>query len=171
MNYLILLYGGIAGVVIIGSMIFGLSMAGGPDSPAFSEWLGYLIMLVGLSLIFVGIKQYRDRELGGTIRFGTALLVGLGISAVASVIYVAAWEVYLAMSDHAFIHTYTDAVIAKRTAEGISDAERAELVASMDAMKEKYGNPWYRLPITFTEIFPMGLIVSLISAAILRRRG
>ena len=40
-------------------------------------------MIVALSVIFLGVKRYRDQELGGVIRFGTAFMLGLGIAAVA----------------------------------------------------------------------------------------
>jgi hypothetical protein len=40
--------------------------------------------------------------------------------------------------------------------------------AEMDAFRVQYANPLFRLPMTFAEIFPVGVLVSLISAAILR---
>ncbi len=38
----------------------------------------------------------------------------------------------------------------------------------METFKAQYANPLFRLPMTFIEIFPVGVLVSLISAAILR---
>jgi hypothetical protein len=38
----------------------------------------------------------------------------------------------------------------------------------MRDMATMYRNPLYRIPITFVEIFPVGLIVALVSAALLR---
>ena len=133
-----------------------------------SHWFGYLVMVVALSLIFVGIKRYRDHELGGAIRFGTAMLVGLGIAAVASVIYVGLWEINLSLTDHAFIEDYTSSLIAGREADGVEGEELAALVAEMEVMKERYANLLIRLPMTFLEIFPVGLGVALVAAAVLR---
>ena len=120
MRKIILTYGISAGVFIIGSAL--LSMALGADEGAWAalEWIGYLIMIVTLSLIFVGIKRYRDRELGGVIRFGTATKLGLGITLVASAIYVVTWEANLALTDYAFIDDYTSSIIEARQAEGVS---------------------------------------------------
>lgn len=167
---IILVYGIFSGVIIIGTAIFGIAMADASTDMAALEWVGYLVMIVALSMIFVGIKQYRDRELGGVIRFGTAFKLGLGISLVASAIYVASWEVNLAVTDHAFIEEYTQSVIEQKRAEGLTGAELAAEIEKQESMKENYAKLYYRLPITFIEIFPVALLITLISAAILRRR-
>jgi len=151
------------------STVIGLSVLGDNDATAFPQWLGYLVMLVALTLIFVGIKRYRDQQQGGVITFAKATAVGLGIAAVAGVIYVGVWEIYLATTDYAFINDYTASVIAQRQAEGLSGAELDTLVEEMETMKQSYANPLFRLPITFLEIFPVGLLITLISAALLRR--
>lgn len=39
-----------------------------------------------------------------------------------------------------------------------------------EASKVQYANPLFRLPMVFAEIFPVGVLVSLISAALLRNR-
>ena len=105
MARIILAYGLISGLVIIAGIIGTLVMSGGGGSQA-NMWLGYLIMLVALSSILVGVKQDRDQALGGVIRFRTALGLGLGIAAVASLAYVAVWEVYLAMTHYTFMDQY-----------------------------------------------------------------
>ena len=164
---IILTHGLIAGLVIILSTIGVIVMEdrGGPHS---SVWLGYLIMLVALSAILVGVKQHRDQALGGVIKFRTALLMGLGIATLASVAYVAIWEVYLAMTDYAFMPEYTAKILVAKRAAGVTGAAYQALVTEMDTMREQYAQPLYRLPMTFAEIFPVGLLVSLVSAALLR---
>lgn len=166
MTRIMLVYGALAGAIIIGTITASMTFLG--TDHVGSEWLGYAVMLMALSLIFMGVKRYRDRELGGVVRFGTALGVGLGITLVASAIYVAAWEAYLAMTDYSFIDIYVRAEIAAREASGLSgDALRAE-IESLTRMQERYGNPLFRLPMTFLEIFPVGLLIALASAGILR---
>lgn len=163
-----LTHGALAGIIIAFTMFLGLNLQSEEETPQFSQWTGYLIMIVALSLIFIGIKRYRDRQLGGVIRFGTAFLLGLGITAVASVIYVAAWEVNLKLTDYAFAEDYSRSVIAGLEAEGVSGAELEAETAKMERFKEQYRNPLFRLPVTFLEIFPVGLLIALISAAVLR---
>ena len=161
---IMLVYGAIAGVVIIGVMLAGMAMNGG----AGSEVQGYLTMLVVLSLIFVGIKRYRDKDLGGVIKFLPALGLGVGIAAVAGVFYVLSWEASLHMTEFAWMEDYKQSAIAGYEAKGLTGEELAEKVAVMEAMMENYTNPLFRLPITFLEIFPVGLVVALVSAALLR---
>ena len=166
MKKIVLTYGAIAGAITIGFM--SLSLAGQDQPTKALEWLGYLIMIVALSMIFVGIKRYRDRELGGVIKFGTAVTLGLGMTLVASVMYVAAWEVNLSLTDYAFIDEYTQSVIADKEAAGVSGAELEAVVAQMAQMKDRYASPMFRLPMTFLEIFPVGLLITLLAAAVLR---
>ena len=171
MKKIIITFGLISGAVVIVSAILGIELAGdaGEASMATLEFLGYLFMLVALSVIFVGIKRYRDQELGGVITFGTAALVGLGISAVAGVVYVGVWEIYLAMTNHAFIDVYIQSSLAAAEAGGMTGAELEAEAAKMEEMRSQYGNPLFRLPITFLEIFPVGVLITLISSAFLRK--
>ncbi|SIN68001.1 Protein of unknown function [Parasphingorhabdus marina DSM 22363] len=162
-----LVYGIISGTIVILSMLLGIVTSGGQGFWA-SELFGYLIMLIALSMIFVGIKRHRDQELGGVIRFLPALGLGLAISAIAAFMYVFVWEMYLLSSDYAFIHEYAAGVIENARARGVTGEALGKVIADTQQLTENYGKPWYRLPITFLEIFPVGLLISLVSAALLR---
>ncbi len=166
MGKIALTYGAISGSIVIGVMIIGflLSTDGSHSSMAF----GYLIMIVALSLIFLAIKRYRDQALGGVIKFGSAFLLGLSIAAVAGVFYVAGWEGYLAATGHRFIEDYAAGIIEAKKAAGLAGEALQAEIAKMDELKANYANPLFRLPMTFIEIFPVGLIIALISAAVLR---
>lgn len=133
-----------------------------------SELFGYLVMLIALSLIFVGIKRYRDQTLGGVIGFPRALLLGLLISAVSSIIYVLAWELYLYRTDYAFIDQYVSHVIESHRQAGMSEQALAAEMAELETLKANYARPLFRMFITFTEIFPVGVVVSLVAAGLLR---
>lgn len=162
------IYGAIAGTIVIGVMTLGIILDGEEKGAASSEVFGYLTMLVTLSLIFVGVKRHRDVNHGGVIKFLPALLTGLAIAAIAGVFYVIGWEIYLATSDYAIIGQYTEAIIEEKKTGGLAGAELEQLVADMAAMERNYRNPLFRLPITFSEIFPVGLLISIVSAALLR---
>lgn len=167
MKRTIFAFGAAAGLIVTLTMCLMIANTD-PGSAGHSHFTGYLVMLLALSLIFFGVKRLRDRELGGTIRFLPALLAGLGISAVAGVIYVIGWEITLAVTDFAFVDSYSAAAIESARAKGASAEEVAGVVAQMDEFRRQYANPLIRLPITFVEIFPVGLLISLISAALLR---
>ncbi len=167
MSRIILIFGAAAGLIVAVPMCLLVANAE-PGSAATSHFTGYLIMLLALSLVFVGVKRLRDRELGGAIRFVPAFLAGLGISAVAGVIYVVGWEITLAVTDFAFIESYSAAAVEAARARGASAAEVEAVIAQMDEFRRQYANPLFRLPLTFAEIFPVGVLVSLVSAALLR---
>jgi hypothetical protein len=162
-----LVYGSLAGLVVIGAIGLGLTFA---DRDGFftSEYLGYLVMLVALTLIFVGVKRYRDVERGGVIRFLPALGMGFAIAVVAAATYVLTWEIYLASTDYAFMNDYIASIAEQRRAEGVPEAELARQMAEFEWMREAYANPFMRVPITFLEILPVGVLIALVSAALLR---
>lgn len=166
MARIILVYGLVAGLIIIAGVIGSIVIGG--DQPHGNVWLGYLIMLLGMSAVFMGVKQHRDRHNGGVIKFLPALGVGLGIALFASLAYVAVWEVYLAATDYAFMDRYISATLEARRAEGLSGQAYRDLESSMRQMAVAYQSPLFRLPMTFVEIFPVGLLVSIVSAVLLR---
>ena len=161
-----LIYGAIAGV--IAATVLTVSIASDLSNHTTSLWFGYLVMLVALSLIFVGVKRYRDVECGGVIRFGRAFGLGLAIAAVAGLIYALVWESYLQISGYDFMADYTRSVLKSMQAEGASPATIQAKAAEMNAMAESYKNPLFRIPMTFIEIFPVGILVALVSAGLLR---
>jgi hypothetical protein len=163
-----LVYGLLSGFVVAGVIVAGLAV-GGHDSGIFGTlWFGYLVMLVALTFIFVGVKRYRDVERGGVIKFLPAFFMGLGIAICAGIAYACVWEIYLASTGYHFMDEYAAAIIRHRQAEGASAAELARVTADMQAARESYANPLFRFPMTFLEIFPVGLLVALVSAALLR---
>ena len=162
-----LVFGSIAGLIVILVLIAGLTVLRG-EHFITTEWFGYLTMIVALSMIFLGIKRHRDEARGGVIKFLPAFALGLGIAVVAGVIYTVAWEIYLAATGYHFMDSYVAGVIAAKKAHGLSGPALTAQIAELNAMKVQYANPLYRLPMTFLEIFPVGLIIALISAAVLR---
>jgi hypothetical protein len=166
----ILAYGLVAGLIVAIPMNLMMVLQKGQPPLAWGMVFGYVTMLIALSAVFVAIKRYRDSELGGVIRFWPALGLGLGISIVAGIIYMFAWEISLAITHIDFGAAYADTLIAEKKAAGVSGDALAQLTAEMDAFKVEYANPLYRMPMTFAEIFPVGVLVSLISAALLCNR-
>lgn len=166
MRYAII-YGSLAGLVIISVMLTGI-VAADRNSFFASMWFGYSVMLVAMTFMFVGVKRYRDVEHGGVIRFKPAFLMGLGIAVVAAFAYILVWEVYLAATGYRFMDDYLAGIARDLHAQGKSAAEVAREMAGYEWMRVNYPNPLIRIPLTFTEIFPIGLVAALVSAGLLR---
>jgi len=165
---LILRYGIIAGVIVGAPMLWRMLTATETEAHLGGLLVGYLTMLVALTAVFLGVKQYRDRIKGGVIRFLPALGVGLGISVVASLIYMLSWEISIAFSKFDFVAWWQHQMIDGAKARGASAEELAHVTAEAKAFAVMYANPLARMSMTFLEMFPVGLLVSLITAAILR---
>jgi hypothetical protein len=137
------------------------------------ELVGYSSMIIALSMVFFGIKSYRDNHQSGSITFLKGVQVGLLISLVASLVYAGTWEVYYQTNEeikNSFMDKYTDYCITKMKKEGASPTEVEAKLKELTTMKEMYKNPLLRFGITVLELFPVGVLISLISAAILRKR-
>jgi hypothetical protein len=169
MTHTILRYGLIAGLIVaIPNLVMFLSMSKDSAPLGGGYFIGYTIMIVAFTTVFLGIKHYRDKVLGGVIRFLPAFAVGLGISAVAGILYVIAWEISIAFSSFDFSAFWRESMIESAKARGASPEELQKTIAEADDFLVWYANPIYRMPMTFIEIFPVGVLVSLISAAVLR---
>ena len=164
-------FGLLAGFInIIGWFVLDAIFQGDNFDFSLGETLGYTAMLIALSTVFFGVKSYRDKELEGRITFKSAFLKGLIIVAIASLIYVIGWEIYYPNFQADFGEKYSAYLISNLEEQGLSSAEIAAEKANMDDWMEKYESPLYRIPMTLMEIFPLGLIVAVISALILKRK-
>ena len=150
MRYAIV-YGLIAGTIIILTMIAGFELTA-RDSFAHTLWYGYTLMLAVLTIMFVGIKRYRDVECGGVIRFGRAFALGLGMAAFAAVAYAAIFEAYLAATHY----------------QMLDDMMAAAAPADRAALEGMLLDPLARVSFVFIELFPVGFVVALVSALLLR---
>lgn len=160
-------YGIIGGFIVAIGMWLSITFV--PIGGAMGMAAGYLAMLVALSVIFVGVKKYRDTEKAGVIRFWPAFGVGLGITCVAGLIYVAWWELYMYLTNYTFMDEFVRQTLESMRAAGKAEAEIAKFQSEMDVVKLQYADPLFRMPFTFIEIAPVGLLVSLVSAALLRK--
>ena len=162
-----LIYGGLAGAVL-GLFIAVVGMLHERVAWVATTTFGYSVMLVAMSFIFVGVKRYRDVEGGGVIRFWRALGLGLMIALIAGVAYTLMWELYLAMTNYRFFDDYVAKMLRDAHASGKSAADIAKMAAELEPYRAMYANPLFRLPMTFLEIAPVGLLVAVVSAALLR---
>ncbi len=168
----ILVFGGISGLVVgILSMILILFSKGNGEHGGRELFLGYAVMVIAFSFIFVGVKNYRDKYNQGAISFGKAFVVGLGITLVASTIYVLFWLVAFYVFIPDFMDKYAASQIKRVTESGVSQAVLDKKIADINSMKAQYKNPIFVVLYTYAEILPVGIVISLLTAFIQKRRG
>ncbi len=170
MKKIVLIFGLIAGLIVTGMMIYGTIRMKNSEDYKGSIVLGYTTMVIAFSLIFVGVKNFRDKHNNGVISFGKAFRIGLYITLIASTMYVGAWliEYYFFFPD--FAEKYTACVIKDAKSSGASQAELNAKMAEMAQMEEMYKNPLFVILATYLEIFPVGLIVTLLCALLLKKK-
>ncbi|MDR6570765.1 DUF4199 domain-containing protein [Chitinophaga ginsengisegetis] len=165
-----LVFGTIAGVIVTAMMLWSVWMCYRNENFEGNMVLGFAIMILAFSMIFVAVKNYRDKYLGGSITFGKAFLLGLYVTLVASTIYVVVWLVdyYVFVPD--FMDKYTANVLRQFKAAGHTPEEVNKKIAEMANYKEMYKSPLMVVLITYSEILPVGLIITLLSSFILKRK-
>lgn len=166
MKKTVLTFGLAAGAFITTMMIYSTITCYNNTDFRGNMVLGYAGMLVAFSFIFLGIKSYRDKYLNGTITFGKAFKAGLYMSLVASSVYVGVWlvEYYVFIPD--FMEKYTAQMIRIASEEGPQSAEaKAKEMAEFSVY---YKNPLFVVIISYVEVLPIALVITLISSFILK---
>ena len=171
MKKIVITYG-----VISGLITGGLSLA---TMPLFEKGtlnfdngalVGYTGMVIALSLVFFGIKSFRDNQTNGSVSFGKGFLIGISITMVASVFYALAWEISYAKMGERFVQQWTSHELEKLQAGGATEEVIEKAKDEWKNFGELYKNPLIRFGMTLFEILPVGLIISLLSAALLRKK-
>jgi|SRR5882672_10435082 len=135
-----------------------------------SEVVGYTTIVLSFLLVFFGIRSYRDDAGNGQITFAKAFAVGIAITLISCICYVITWEVLYFNFLHDFMDKYGAHVIEKLKASGASPTAVEAQLQQLKKFKELYENPLFNAVMTFIEPFPIGLVITLISAAVLRRK-
>lgn len=171
MKKVILTFGLIAGGILAGVMagMVPVCYSGEADLDK-SEVIGYTSMVLAFVMVFVGIRSYRENVAGGTITFGRAFKVGILITLIACAMYVISWEIVYFNFVPDFGAKYAAHVLREMQTKGATAAAIAAKQKELIEFQTMYRNPLINVAFTLLEVFPVGLIVTLISAAILRRR-
>ncbi len=169
----ILIHGLISGTIVSVLMLVSMSYFShceGSVDMGTSMLIGYASMLLAFALVFVGIRNYRDKYNGGVISFGKAFKIGALIMLIASTMYALAWLVDFLYFVPDFMDKYITFTLEELKAGGASAEEVSKQAAEMEEFAELYKNPIVNILFTYMEIVPIGLLVTLISALILKRK-
>ena len=169
-----IIYGLIAGIVVSISMLFSINYISHVDGKVdynTSLLIGYASMLIAFSLVYVGIRNYRNKYNAGVISFGKAFKIGIMIVLIASTIYVVAWLIDYFFFIPDFMEKFSAQELDKLKASGASQIEIDKKTKEMADFARMYKNPLFNAMMTYAEILPVGLIVTLISSLILKRKN
>jgi len=166
----VLVYGLISGICVATFMSFSIAYCYSKNSFDGSMLLGYTAMLLSFSLIFVGVKNYRDQYNGGIISFGSAFLMALYMALIASTLYVIGWMIAYYNFFPDFIEKLASYQLSPAKVSHMTPAEVAGIREQMETFKVWYATPIGVAAATYMEILPVGIVVSLITALILKRK-
>jgi hypothetical protein len=169
MKKTVLTFGLISGAVSAAMMLLTVPFADriGWDK---GEILGYTTIVVSALLVYFGVRSYRENAGGGRLTFGRGFAVGILITLISSACYVGTWELVYYKLMPGFAEKYAAHMVEQAKASGASQQKVAETEQKAKQFKVMYDNPVNNVAMTFTEVFPIGLVVTLVSAGILRRK-
>jgi hypothetical protein len=164
-------FGLISGAILSAMMLLTIPFAFA-DSIGFDTGMiiGYTTMVLAFLLVFFGVRSYRDNVAGGAVGFGRAFTVGSLIVLIASVCYVATWEVIYFKLAPGYSTKMQAYMVDRARASGESPEVIQEKVTEAEDFMERYQNPAFNAALTFREPLPVGLVFALMSAGILSRR-
>ena len=169
MRKVVLTFGLIGGAMLAAMMLMTVPFAEriGFDKGAY---IGYTTMVLAFLMVYFGVQSYRDNVAGGTVTFGRAFKVGLLISLVITACYVATWQVlyYGFMPD--FIDKYTAYALEQARQAGASAEAMAAQAKQMQDFGEMYKNPLVNIGFTLLEPLPVGVVFTLVTAAVVSRK-
>jgi prepilin signal peptidase PulO-like enzyme (type II secretory pathway) len=169
MRKIVLTFGLIAGAILSAMMLITLPFH---DEIGFdkSAIVGYTTMVLAFLMVFFGVRSYRDNVAGGSVTFGRAFMVGLMITAVATVCYVATWELVGRKLAPDYVDKYAAYAVEKARKSGATDAQIAAKTKEMTEFKEMYKNPLINIAFALLEPLPVGLLFTLVAAGVLSRK-
>lgn len=171
MKKIVLIYGIIAGLIVGAMLIISAPLwNSGVINHNNGELVGYTTMVIAFSVIFVGIKSYRDKHGNGTITFWKGTQIGLLILLIAAVMYALSWEISRPMMEGDFMAKMEQQYIADQISAGATEVEIQKTKDQFAMYADLYKNPVLRLLVTMMETLPVGIIITLISAALLRKK-
>ncbi|MFN8248166.1 MAG: DUF4199 domain-containing protein [Ferruginibacter sp.] len=170
MKKIVWVSGLISGLIVSSLMAISIVRCYNGANYEGSMLIGYASMLAAFSLIFVGIRNYRDKYNNGIISFGKAFKIGLFIALIASTMYVITWLIcyYFFIPD--FAEKYGAHMIDSLKSGGATQVDIDKKTKEMAEFARMYKNPLFVILMTYVEIVPVGLLVSLICSLILKRK-
>ena len=133
--------------------------------------VGYTSMILSLGVIFFAVQSYKNNAGNGYVSFGKAFRIGLWITLISSAIYAGTWLVIYYNTKPNIMEQYYVHMVEKMKADGASQAELAKAAKDKEWGMKIFENPVTNFLWAFIfEPLPIGLIISLITAALLRSK-
>jgi len=155
-------YGFIGGLIsaILGTLNWLLIAR--PIGVEGSQAVGYISITLSLLCIPLGIRYYRDKLNHGSVGFGKAFKIGLGITAMASLV--------MGLHSVLFFAFQKDEFLEWQRSE-LSEAELVAFNEQVAAMPDFIFTPWAQGMVMFFTVFLIGIVINFISALLLKREA
>ncbi|MGY0390973.1 DUF4199 domain-containing protein [Bizionia sp. KMM 8389] len=135
-----------------------------------SEIIGYISITIALSFIFFGIKTFRDEINKGLLSFLKAFKIGVLISLFPAFTFGVINVVYSNFINPNFSTEYYNDSIEKLRIS-LPEADFQEKLLELESQKALFENPLFNFVIMGVTVIFMGVIISIISGLILKRKS
>lgn len=165
MKKVTLIFGSVIGLVLSSNSIIHMNMMYSNLDYKGNDVIGYATMVIIFSVIYFGVRNYRDKHLDGKIGFSKAFKTGALICFIASTYYVVLGLLYYYLFVPDFMDVYADYIIRNSS---VSELEAN--TTQMASFKEMSKNPLFLALFSYFEVLPIGMIIALASAFIVKKK-
>lgn len=160
-------YGLIGGVVLCVPMfgpmlLFGLQ----PEWMRLGEIIGYTSMVLCMSATWFAMRHEQQRR--GALGFSRLFGVGVGVSAVAGLLFGLVTMLFYALAGDALPEALIEYYQAQARAPGVSPEDSARQLAEIESMRPFFFNEALQGAVMFATVFVIGVVVSVVAALQLR---
>tara|TARA_B100000780_G_C21082159_1_gene435835 strand:+ start:996 stop:1520 length:525 start_codon:yes stop_codon:yes gene_type:complete len=163
-------YGILAGLLNVISFFLSGSSMNEDGNMHISEMIGYTVMVLSFVIMGIGVWKYKTNFLGGQMSFMDGLKVSLLITGIISVVYTAGWMFYYYNFNPDFVDNYIAELLSRYQEQGLSEQELAVKEEELEQFAVQYKKPWVMIAMTFFEILPVGFLLSLATAFVLKSK-
>lgn len=165
----VIVFGIVLGTILAAGCIWMMNIVYNSPDLQTNDILGWAVIILICSLVFFGIRNYRNKELSGVISFGKAFMTGTLIVLLGATIFTVAGLSYYYLVVPDYMDKVTELALNQATRQGATAAELAEVAERMERTAAQYENPIIAILLTYSLVLMPGLVVVLVSSLILRR--
>ncbi|MBD0287950.1 MAG: DUF4199 domain-containing protein [Flavisolibacter sp.] len=136
------------------------------EAQEIAGWAGILLSVI---FVYFGLKYYRDKQNNGSLNFGEGLKLGMLIVLFPSVAFAIFDVVYVMVLDPQFFDKYYTYQV-EQIRNTVPASELAQRMKELQQQRDMFSSPLVQFIVMFLSVFVTGLIVTIISTLLLKRK-
>lgn len=144
------------------------------NNPSLASTIGNILLMASLSMVFFAIRNVRDKVNKGHISFNMAFRAALLVILTATLFYTVTKSTYAFVIDKGYVERSIERTIQAETqsissSKELKEAEKQKKIEAFTSNMNDLRTPYAFVITSVLEFFPMGLVISILCAALMKR--